>query len=415
MRRHLIKASLLVTTLTISAAPAAHAQSATPDVLNEQLFFGDVFGNMEVYPAGNVDGDLSAIASGFGNVVTMDAIDATTIESEQDFSGNADARSTIDASDISGNVTAQATAYGNSGVISGDHAEIDLTEADQDASGDRVSAATDLRLRNTTTVSAASIATANIMASHTENGRIDGTVDQHSDVATVSADTDVEACCTAQQTTATASAIVNAYDATSSQGRVVAIVDQDSDGNLVSADADLVQVDGTDTVTASNAAANSINISNEYGFVQLQGEQHNDATVRADASAQLDDWSGTSSVSSYGVGNSALTYNVGSDIDTYNFVQSNDGDVSSSASFNGTNGGSGVVSLTSTSIGNAYTSTVCALCGTNSATGSISQRNTGDIAASGVIVTNGTRGTFGSSAAIGNSATFSSYRNSGSD
>ena len=156
---------------------------------------------------------------------------------------------------------------------------------------------------------------------------------------------------------------------------------------------------------ATTAAANSASIANAWGYAQIRGRQNSSTDVKADTRVTLPDFSGTTSISAYGVGNSTLATNVGSDM-VVDVAQLNTGGVDANAQFTGTSYDHGDVVLASTAIGNGFTGYVCSQCGDAALTGTVSQTNGGNIVSTGSINANGAGVIIGSASAIGNSATF---------
>ena len=140
----------------------------------------------------------------------------------------------------------------------------------------------------------------------------------------------------------------------------VADIDQDNRG-------DVTARAGTDagggaiyTTAVSSANGNSAWMQNEWGYGHIQGEQDNEGDVTAETDVAIGDFDiDLVSLSSEGVGNSAIISNIGAD--AYMGVdQTNNGVVTATTSFDGGTGGS--VLASATAFGNAATTYVCSEC-----------------------------------------------------
>lgn len=375
-----------------------------PDIINEQIQLGDVFADMNVVVPGQTDGDVSATGLAYGNTVSVDSAVGGWASSDQTMMGEAAARAEISGGDIAGTATASSIAYGNSGMFIVSDGDSVGDPLDQLMGGPNVSAQTIVNVGTTGAISAASVATANTLGVEVSNGDTTSNVDQQS-AANVIAETDVDACCTSDGTLASATAIANSYSSDTTTSTVRAAVTQTATGPASTAIVDVYQAGGSDITAASSASGNSIVIDNEWGYAQLDGSQDNQSVAASETYVTLDDWAGTASASSYGVGNSVLIYNVGSDANGF-YTQSNTGDVFASTEFDGTSSNGGVAMTSATAIGNAYTTSVCTGCGAGTAGGSIAQYNGATVSASNYGTATGAGGYYGSAAAIGNSASF---------
>lgn len=402
--------------LALAAALAAPAFAQTaPDILNEQLQLDDVFGRMDVVLPNGSDGDVVVSGLAYGNVVSVDSPYDGTVESRQGLHGSVEARATITADeDLLGGADAVSTAYGNSGQFITDGGTVSGASNQYADRGETVSAYTAIDIQDAEYVAGTSVATANILATEAhEEGDMDAFVSQGSD-ADVTAQTDISACCTPTSTTGSATAMANSYDSTASgNSRNIHEVYQSSQADDVAARTYVTQAGGEDITAVSSASANSILVDSAFGYTELTAAQDNSATVTAESGLYLDHWNGTAALSAYGVGNSALTYNTGAPTDGY-VQQYNTGDVYANAGVSSTGDASGQLVSSSTAIGNAYTSTVCVTCGSNASLGgSVNQNNGGNVYATGSATVGRTGGYYGSAAAIGNSATFTTTGSGG--
>ena len=180
-------------------------------------------------------------------------------------------------------------------------------------------------------------------------------------------------------------------------------VDQDNRGSVTGR----ARVDAGGTAVNNTAVAsangNSVWLQNENGYARIQGSQDNSGAVLAESETLVGNFDADIlSVSSEGVGNSAIISNIGSN--AYMGVeQTNTGTVTATASLAGDAGGSALVSATA--FGNAATTYICSECPAT-AYGNTSQTNSAAINSSvtGQMTTGGVLS--GAATAIGNSATY---------
>ena len=384
----------------VLAAPA-FAQTTTPRALNGQLNWGDVVADINVVTR---DGARSAtaIATAAGNSVSGANVNGgLDAESDQTMSGATFSYATLEGGDVR-NASAMSTAQGNTLEAQTTNGALNLVAA-QTADGGDALARTRVRIGNAQTLSAVSSAAANNAATSADHGDLNVDLTQTASNSAY-AITDVDACCVGQ-TAAGASSAINAYSSSSTTATVNAQYDQTSTGAASEATTDVYQNRAYGVTAATTTAANSASVSNEWGYAQIRGRQTSSTDVKADTRVTLPDFSGTTSVSAYGVGNSTLATNVGSDM-AVDVAQLNTGGVDANAQFTGASYDQGDVVLASTAIGNGFTGYVCSQCGDAALTGTVSQTNGGNIVSTGSISANGAGVIVGSASAIGNSATF---------
>ena len=384
----------------VLAAPA-FAQTTTPRALNGQLNWGDVVADINVVTR---DGARSAtaIATAAGNSVSGANVNGgLDAESDQTMSGATFSYATLEGGDVR-NASAMSTAQGNTLEAQTTNGALNLVAA-QTADGGDALARTRVRIGNAQTLSAVSSAAANNAATSADHGDLNVDLTQTASNSAY-AITDVDACCVGQ-TAAGASSAINAYSSSSTTATVNAQYDQTSTGAASEATTDVYQNRAYGVTAATTTAANSASVSNEWGYAQIRGRQTSSTDVKADTRVTLPDFSGTASVSAYGVGNSTLATNVGSDM-AVDVAQLNTGGVDANAQFTGASYDQGDVVLASTAIGNGFTGYVCSQCGDAALTGTVSQTNGGNIVSTGSISANGAGVIVGSASAIGNSATF---------
>lgn len=386
---------------------AATFADDTTEILNGQI---NLDAAINVVAEGETDeaGAATMAAIGSANALTVDVIERHDIASEQTFSGDVDARAATRAGIVHGTAVTTASAMGNAASVINDNgmdAEIDQTAQD----GSTVSATAELEIGSYAISSVTSAtASANAYDAVSYGGENHHALRQDSG-ADVSADSYVLAPAGGLGYAATVLGAANGNSA-QIQGYYmgpdqVADIDQDNRGNI-SARARAESGGGavSETVTAS-ANGNSVWMQNENGYAHIQGTQDNSGTVTADAYAQAGDFDiDLVAVSSEGVGNSAIISNLGADA-FMGLDQTNSGNVTTLAGFDGNQGGAAFASATA--FGNAATTYVCSECAAT-AYGNNNQTNSGAITSNvtGRMTTGSTLS--GTATAIGNSATYQS-------
>ena len=417
MLKGLFTSAALAAFLAPVAAAGPCGQSGEPacrgyaPVLNEQIQLGDVWGNMEVVMPERTTQAVGTSAA-YGNVTSnfrkMGQVDFT---STQTMEGDAGALTYIETGQVDGAVIGTSTAYANSATAGTWNGDANYF-VEQTADG-RTSARTVARIDGASDVALGTSAAANVSAVEAEYGTIRNFVRQDAN-GSVIAETDAVVCCQGNSGQAVTTALGNSmsstgYGTSSSNGAVQST----AAGQTISATTTYYSANANgSTVGASTAAGNTALVTNAYGpaFLGRDGSelyQGNLSTVSATSFVNLDSWSGIASSSAYGVGNSALIGNVGGETSLFG-IQSNYGDVSSSARLAGNSYGGGAGLVTSTAIGNAASAYGCSTCGTVPVYGSTSQFNAGDVTAYGRAYTPVAGGVIGSAVAVGNTSTYQS-------
>jgi hypothetical protein len=159
-------------------------------------------------------------------------------------------------------------------------------------------------------------------------------------------------------------------------------------------------------VSTSQAAGNTVTLTNDYGYGEVRGGQSNSGSVRAVTRLDLGDYAnGVAAGSANAVGNSALTSVIGAD-GYSGIAQTNTGSVSALVDFNGGAGGGLGTALNATAMGNAQSAYICSECPV-SLGGQFTQTNAGSVTSRVNGVHTGYTGAITStSTAIGNAATF---------
>ena len=408
------KLKLLMSAATAAAllAPAATAWEDDQNaVYIDQVQLGDVFSEMTVW-VDDVEGDVAVGSNAIGNTSAATVMSGdVTYEAYQTMHGDTIANTELEGGSVDGAAYASSTAYANAstaGTWDGNTQAL----AHQTNIG-LVAAETEIDLEYVGKIGTSTTAIANVSTPSSEYGdnRSFSSQDNNGSVIAV---TDVELYGNEEEAHFATLAGGNAVTSSGSSSTVIngAVQTNYNSHAEILAESDVYIHDAANVSSSSTAAANSYTLSNEYGYATLgRAEsplyQGNDASVSAENEIEVGSFDGYLNASSYGVGNSALIGNVGSDTGLY-ANQENWGNVSSTASIDGSSftGGTGVVH--STAIGNASTATLCNVCGDAVLHGSVNQTNAGSIYAGASAHVGTTGNVYGSATAVGNSATFTS-------
>lgn len=397
---------------TITCAPTF--ADSTTEILNGQI---NLDAAIAVAAEGETDTANSATLSAIGsaNALTVDVVERHDITSEQTFSGSVDARAETRARIIDGTAITTSSAMGNAASVIDDNgmdAAIEQTALD----GSSVSASARLEV-GSYAISSVTSATASANAYDATSYGGDNTHLLRQDSgAEVTADAYVLAPTGGLGYAATVlgaangnSAQVQGYYLYPSQ---VVDVDQDNRGDVTGRARVETGGGAVSTNIVASANGNSVWMQNENGYARIQGEQDNSGAVTAESEALVGDFDvDLFSVSSEGVGNSAILSNIGSN--AYMGVdQTNTGAVNATANFDGEAGGSALVSATA--FGNAATTYVCSECPVT-AQGATNQLNSAAIGSTvtGRMTSGGVLS--GAATAIGNSATYQTVNPYGGD
>lgn len=381
----------------------------TTEIVNGQINLGAAI-RVVVQVEGDATPSATASSAGTGNALTVDVIEPHDVESRQEFSGSVEAEAVSRARAVDGAAITTASAIGNGATLLADD-DLSLDSEQVAADGSSVSATAGLEIDDyaVTSVTAAS-ASANAVDSITYGGDTELDLRQDSG-ADVTADAYIAArtggigeAATLASTASGNTASAQGYYQGPSQ---VVSVDQDNRGDILARARIEAGGGGVITTAVAQANGNTAQIQNEDAYAHLQGEQDNVGEVRAVANAEIGNFDvDVVTLSSEGVGNSALISNFGSDI----FMgpdQTNNGGVSAVTRIRGDQGGVGIGNATA--FGNAATGYICSECPVT-ATGDMNQVNSAAISARTTVSTNSSTALIGSAFAVGNSATFESVR-----
>lgn len=376
----------------------------TTEILNGQINLDAAINVVAQVEADQADASVMS-AIGMANAATFDLITPHDIENSQTFSGNVASRASTTADIIDGMAVTTAIGLGNSASVMVDDG-MDVNSAQTALDGASVSAEAELAIssyamHSLTTASAA----ANAYESIAYGGETNLNLRQDSG-ASVTADAFILAPTGGIGDSAIVLGTANG-NSVSVEGYMgpsqIVTVDQDNRGR-VSGRA-FIEAGGGSVSTQAVAAANgnAVRIQNEDGYAHLQGEQTNSGQVASEARMVVGLYDvDTLSISSEGVGNSAILSNIGADA-FMGLDQTNTGTVNSTASLQGQTGGN--AALFSTAYGNAATSYICSDCPVTSY-GDMNQLNSATINST----VNGQLGSgnaiSGTATAIGNAATY---------
>jgi hypothetical protein len=401
----------LIAILTVATSGAATSQTAPTQgaqvqVLNSQVQLGDVFSQQQLHVTTSPD-IATAATSSVGNSFTATGenqnLQAT---STQTLGAKSAALTSLVANQGADTlVGATTSAVGNTatfgtccGLVSGSARQI-VTSAGQTTADSYVGTGGG----PTGQVSVDSSAVANTQGWEVVNGTTQLSATQ-SNQGLVRAYVNATICCVSGPSGYAATAVGNNVTVDATKSSVNAQATQDQATAPVQATVLVNQTTTGDFISAATATANNINIAADTGTTSLTSTQTNSSAVSADNEVQLQAWSGTATVSSYGVGNSAIASNAGPQTNM-TVSQTNNGDVSATASFTGGDATSGGVNLVSTAVGNAASGYACPSCqggvGANN-----TQVNNGGVRATSTATVNGAATVNTQASAVGNTATY---------
>lgn len=381
----------------LAAAPVLAQESGVgrpgEPIIIDQFQTGDIWSNMNVVMPDETDYAASTATASGNAAAALVASGDVYGEANQENTGNVGAEARLEGGLAYGQASAVATAYGNSATSTTGNGNSHVRSS-QTMRGDTI-ATVEMELLGGNTVSSSSTAIANAVSTHAEYGDNYAEHEQYAE-GSVTATTDADLCC--DGTSATFSTVAGGNAVTSTGETTTAI--------------DLYMYEATNAVAATTVAGNSYVLENRFGYTALGTEedaltQTNEGEVDAQTYVTAGSWNGYAATSAYGVGNSALVSNYGSDTALY-ADQTNTGDVSAQASFDGTSSSGGVATLNSTAIGNAATASLCNVCGDAVLSGTTRQVNSGNVYSSGTMTVPSSGSVIGSASAIGNSATYQS-------
>ena len=421
-------ASVAIAALTVGAATADPILAPAPntgldysqlpnpqaDILNQQLQMGDVFSNLNVVVADTTDAVATSLA--YGNTAHASQVNATySVSSSQVLGSEVRANNYVDVGQASGAVIATTAAQANSVVADTCCGTLDgsvVQQIDANPAGAPIAGYADVNVQGAHDVNSGVVIGGNAASYAVSNGTINGYAGQVN-YQSVRGENDIDIVYNSNTLTGITTVTGNAVGTTAENGTVFLDTEQRQYGQEIIANVDIYAQSGANAAGAATASANSVHATNTFGYAQASGYQENTSFVQAESFVTLDNWAGYGSSTAYGVGNSVLLGNTGDSDTRLDYTQNNfeAGEVVTIANFTGGAGGSVVTNATS--IGNAITSSVCASCGTGAGLyGSSQQFNYANISAqTSVNTAYAAGGVNATAAAVGNSATYSSYSN----
>lgn len=410
----LLAASAFAGAMITPGALAQDDPTPSPDatvIVLDQVLLGPVNSQFDIVIDDTATG-ATAISTATGNAADGSVITGDVdVDVTQDQQFAVTATSSINGGTVFGDpASTVTTAYGNSATSSTSGTDSTTFHTATQTSSAAVSASSDITLTGADTVTAATTAAANISTYSTDPGTNRGFSTQTA-TADVTATTDADLCCNNTSvelnTTATGNS-VSSYGATTTSFN--GAVQTTGAAATISGATNAVIGNGTNVSAATRVAGNSATVHNEFGFATLGRDgsdlfQGNGADVTGTTTVTLTDFSGDTSATAYGVGNSALIANVGSDTQMFS-NQENFGLVSTNAYLEGGSLDGSNAFVNATSIGNAATATLCYTCGSGIVSGRTNQTNSA--ATSAVATARITSGgsAYGAATAVGNSSTF---------
>lgn len=398
-------------TAVLLAPTAAAWEEDTSHVYVDQVQLDEVWSKLNVHVDDHTHGDVAVGATSVGNTASgLIKSGDIVYAAKQEMHGDTGAVTNIAGGNVGGALYASTTSYANASTAGTWDGNLGY-RAEQLNSGD-VRATTNVHVRNVGLAATTTTAIANVSTPEAEYGG-NKSYSEQTNTGSSFATTNATVCCDNESANFSTVAGGNAVTSVGSSSTVInGAVQQQDFGTNIQATSKVRVVYATDVTSSATAAANSYTLHNEWGYATLGREesplyQGNGSNVRAASLVQLDDWNGHGVSTAYGVGNSALIGNSASDTGLF-ANQENAGTVTSYASLSGSSftGGTGVVH--STAIGNAATATLCTMCGDGALHGKVNQYNSGATYAGADIHAGHAGNIYGSSTAVGNSATFTS-------
>ena len=387
-------------------ATSAFAQDPS-EVVNNQVQAGDVFsqGTLNVV---TVEEGVTQSTSATGNSVQAygDRTDMA-VTSNQTLVGSVIAQTVVNVdSNLGADSAISTTALGNTADVGINQATVTGVLTQAATFSDNITARTQIEgdLAQAGDITAATTAIANNANLGLTNGAAGVRVNQ-----TSGADVLADGGAVMQYVSGT-SAIsgvavgnnVSAVGDTASAQRLA--IGQTNDGALVQASKFTAYGNVQEAITNTTAAGNSANVFNEGPLLDVTNQQVNNAYVRSQSESSAYQF-GAAQVSAYGAGNTAVAGNSGEELVLDNTQWNGVGGVEVIASFSGTDGYDSYTQAVA--VGNDVTGYACSDC-----TGTMSvdnrQTNNGDVSSTATnnVGAQGGRSVVGVSTATGNNASF---------
>jgi hypothetical protein len=361
---------------------------------------------------------VSSLSSAIGNNVSAKVQNELRLQGDvvQDLFGSVGAYNVVTTtSAVPGVVASVTSAYGNTSQAEAccGGMDVNMTQTvagGSIAAGGRVTTAPGLG-----TLSMASTANANAIGTSVTNGPLTLRGLQVNN-ALVNSNSEGVVCCNNNSVTVASTAVANSSASASTNSTVYSTTRQTNNGQVLSG-ASHVTGSGTIITSATQATANSVYATNQWGYTQVDAQQTNTGRVSTIARLSANNYVTSAVVGATTTGNSILLSSQGSDATLIGFQNNTIGaDITSNVYLDGASNNGGVAQANSTAIANSMTGYACSGCGTNQVKmeGVYGQTNMANVTSTVSVGSNmgvATQGTiFGQSTAVGNSATFIAQR-----
>lgn len=362
---------------------------------------------------------VTALSSAIGNSVSARVENELQLQGDisQDLFGSVTAFNTITTtSAVPGLIGSVTSAYGNTAQAEACCGGMDVTMNQTTRGGSVVADGLVTAAPGVGTLSMSSTASGNAIGTSVTNGPLTLRGFQLNNANVSSASSGV-VCCNNDAISVASTAVANSSASASVNSTVYATTRQRNNGQVFGG-ASHVTGSGTIITSATQATANSVYATNQYGYTQVDAQQNNSGSVTAVASLRASNYRTSAVVGATATANSILLSSQGSSGTLVGFQDNGvGGDVLTRVFLDGASNNGGVAQASATAIGNAITGYACSGCGTSTVKieGVFGQTNNASVTSNvsiGSSVGVATHGAiFGQSTAVGNSATFIAQRN----
>jgi hypothetical protein len=400
------KTAIVTLVALCGVATSAFAQDPS-EVVNNQVQVGDVFsqGTLNVV---TVEEGVTQSTSATGNSVQAygDRTDMA-VTSNQTLVGSVIAQTVVNVdSNLGADSAISTTALGNTADVGINQATVTGVLTQTATFSDNITARTQIEgdLAQAGDITAATTAIANNATLGLTNGAAGVRVNQ-----TSGADVLADGGAVMQYVSGTSAVSgvavgnnISAVGDTASAQRLA--IGQTNDGALVQASKFTAYGNVQEAITNTTAAGNSANVFNEGPLLDVTNQQVNNAYVRSQSESSAYQF-GAAQVSAYGAGNTAVAGNSGEALVLDNTQWNGVGGVEVIASFQGVDGYDSYTQAVA--VGNDVTGYACSDC-TGTMAVNNSQTNNGDVSSTATnnVGAQGGRSVVGVSTATGNNASF---------
>ncbi len=405
-------ASALAIALACAGAAAAQSQQPTApapagpvsNVINDQVQLGDVWAEQTLIVEGAEHG-LASTTNAMGNSLAA-SVENTGLNfvNSQRLAGDVTGQSHVQAMGTAGPLCINSTsATGNPGEAAACCGDVKARVQQTVESTAPISALAYSAAGYTTQlVSSTAQAVGNTQSYAAYNGNVRARTQQEV-YAPIVASNRAEFCCITGAGAFAATAVANSMSSHVEHGQARHEVVQVMGGPVTGAYNDVYAVTGNNIVGMATATANTAFTYNTGNYAELKARQRNEGRVEAESYVVLDTWYGVGQSHAYGVGNTADLISPDAYMATH---QTNNGDISATAVFDG--GAGEHVVASSMAVGNATSGYACATC-SGSLDAQNYQVNRGDVRAGTHVYTQyGSGLVIGSATAVGNTASYTS-------